>query len=148
MTRQGHWVGCGQEKEEGQLIIPALEIPLMISSQIGGWNITGPWDEDSFMDVLKAVAGTYRATPFFTVYVSADSKSSNSNIIQVPSWEKGRDSWKPCQAKIPLSYDRQAEQPPAPCTRLRFKVGGRLTCMPCSCRWTSLGFFCPLEITT
>eukprot|EP00072_Mus_musculus_P046410 XP_006521756.2 PREDICTED: endothelin-converting enzyme 2 isoform X3 [Mus musculus] len=51
--------------------------------KIGGWNITGPWDEDSFMDVLKAVAGTYRATPFFTVYVSADSKSSNSNIIQV-----------------------------------------------------------------
>ncbi|XP_029400609.1 endothelin-converting enzyme 2 [Mus pahari] len=51
--------------------------------KIGGWNITGPWEEDSFMDVLKAVAGTYRATPFFTVYVSADSKSSNSNIIQV-----------------------------------------------------------------
>lgn len=29
------------------------------------------------------VSGTYRATPFFTVYVGADSKSSNSNIIQV-----------------------------------------------------------------
>ncbi|GAB1300119.1 Endothelin-converting enzyme 2 [Apodemus speciosus] len=52
-------------------------------NKIGGWNITGPWDEDNFMEVLKAVAGTYRATPFFTVYVSADSKSSNSNIIQV-----------------------------------------------------------------
>ncbi|XP_021083785.1 endothelin-converting enzyme 2 isoform X2 [Mesocricetus auratus] len=51
--------------------------------KIGGWNITGPWDEDNFMDVLKAVAGTYRATPFFTVYVSADAKSSNSNVIQV-----------------------------------------------------------------
>ncbi|KAF3827370.1 hypothetical protein GH733_002856 [Mirounga leonina] len=51
--------------------------------KIGGWNITGPWDEDNFMEVLKAVAGTYRATPFFTVYVSADSKSSNSNVIQV-----------------------------------------------------------------
>ncbi|ERE76677.1 endothelin-converting enzyme 2 isoform 1 [Cricetulus griseus] len=50
---------------------------------IGGWNITGPWDEDNFMEVLKTVAGTYRATPFFTVYVSADSKSSNSNVIQV-----------------------------------------------------------------
>ncbi|EGV97789.1 Endothelin-converting enzyme 2 [Cricetulus griseus] len=55
----------------------------MISTQIGGWNITGPWDEDNFMEVLKTVAGTYRATPFFTVYVSADSKSSNSNVIQV-----------------------------------------------------------------
>ncbi|XP_034517668.1 endothelin-converting enzyme 2 isoform X7 [Ailuropoda melanoleuca] len=51
--------------------------------KIGGWNITGPWDQDNFMEVLKAVAGTYRATPFFTVYVSADSKSSNSNVIQV-----------------------------------------------------------------
>ncbi|XP_066097097.1 endothelin-converting enzyme 2 isoform X5 [Saccopteryx bilineata] len=51
--------------------------------KIGGWNVTGSWDQDSFMEVLKAVAGTYRATPFFTVYVSADSKSSNSNVIQV-----------------------------------------------------------------
>ncbi|XP_070365416.1 endothelin-converting enzyme 2 isoform X4 [Equus asinus] len=51
--------------------------------KIGGWNVTGPWDQDNFMEVLKAVAGTYRATPFFTVYVSADSKSSNSNVIQV-----------------------------------------------------------------
>ncbi|OWK06089.1 ECE2, partial [Cervus elaphus hippelaphus] len=51
--------------------------------KIGGWNVTGPWDRDNFMEVLKAVAGTYRATPFFTVYVSADSKSSNSNVIQV-----------------------------------------------------------------
>ncbi|XP_053420283.1 endothelin-converting enzyme 2 isoform X3 [Nycticebus coucang] len=52
-------------------------------NKIGGWNITGPWDQDNFMEVLKAVAGTYRATPFFTVYISADSKSSNSNVIQV-----------------------------------------------------------------
>ncbi|XP_037844429.2 endothelin-converting enzyme 2 isoform X2 [Chlorocebus sabaeus] len=51
--------------------------------KIGGWNITGPWDQDNFMEVLKAVAGTYRATPFFTIYISADSKSSNSNVIQV-----------------------------------------------------------------
>uniref|UniRef100_A0A2K6GRL5 endothelin-converting enzyme 1 n=1 Tax=Propithecus coquereli TaxID=379532 RepID=A0A2K6GRL5_PROCO len=51
--------------------------------KIGGWNITGPWDQDNFMEVLKAVAGTYRATPFFTVYISADSKNSNSNVIQV-----------------------------------------------------------------
>lgn len=67
-----------------------LIIPLMVSTQIGGWNITGPWDQDNFMEVLKAVAGTYRATPFFTVYISADSKSSNSNVIQVMSWERVR----------------------------------------------------------
>lgn len=64
----------------------------MVSTQIGGWNITGPWARDNFMEVLKAVAGTYRATPFFTVYVSADSKSSNSNVIQVLGWGRvGRD---------------------------------------------------------
>ena len=69
----------------------------MGSTQIGGWNVTGPWDQDNFMEVLKAVAGTYRATPFFTVYVSADSKSSNSNIIQVLGWERvGRDLWTIC----------------------------------------------------
>ena len=60
----------------------------MVSTQIGGWNVTGPWDQDNFMEVLKAVAGTYRATPFFTVYISADSKSSNSNVIQVQGWGK------------------------------------------------------------
>lgn len=63
---------------------PCAIVYTVVSTQIGGWNITGPWDQDNFMEVLKAVAGTYRATPFFTVYVSADSKSSNSNVIQVP----------------------------------------------------------------
>lgn len=61
----------------------------MVSTQIGGWNVTGPWDQDNFMEVLKAVAGTYRASPFFTVYISADSKSSNSNVIQVRAGEAG-----------------------------------------------------------
>ena len=69
----------------------------MVSTQIGGWNVTGPWDQDNFMEVLKAVAGTYRATPFFTVYISADSKSSNSNVIQVLGWGRvGRDLWTIC----------------------------------------------------
>ncbi|XP_028916661.1 endothelin-converting enzyme 2 isoform X2 [Ornithorhynchus anatinus] len=51
--------------------------------KIGGWNITGPWGQENFLEVLKMVSGTYRASPFFTVYVSADSKSSNSNVVQV-----------------------------------------------------------------
>lgn len=65
---------------------PCARDATVVSTQISGWNITGPWDQDNFMEVLKAVAGTYRATPFFTVYISADSKSSNSNVIQVPVW--------------------------------------------------------------
>ncbi|KAI6063070.1 Endothelin-converting enzyme 2 isoform X2 [Aix galericulata] len=55
----------------------------LLCGQIGGWNVSGSWNQSGFMEVLKVVSGTYRATPFFTVYVGADSKSSNSNIIQV-----------------------------------------------------------------
>lgn len=45
--------------------------------------MTGPWDKDNFMDVLKVVSGPYRGQPFFSVGVSADPKNSNSNVIQV-----------------------------------------------------------------
>lgn len=45
--------------------------------------MTGPWEKDNFMEVLKVVSGPYRAQPFFSVGVSADPKNSNSNIIQV-----------------------------------------------------------------
>ena len=45
--------------------------------------MTGPWEKDNFMEVLKVVSGPYRANPFFSVAVSADLKNSNSNIIQV-----------------------------------------------------------------
>lgn len=51
--------------------------------QIGGWNISGPWDKDNFMEVLKTVSGPYRAQPFISVGVSVDPKNSNSNVIQV-----------------------------------------------------------------
>ncbi|XP_048879417.1 endothelin-converting enzyme 1 isoform X2 [Brienomyrus brachyistius] len=52
-------------------------------NQTGGWVLTGPWDEENFQEVLRIVSARYRTSPFFTVFVSTDSKSSNSNIIQV-----------------------------------------------------------------
>nr|XP_046246021.1 endothelin-converting enzyme 2b isoform X3 [Scatophagus argus] len=52
-------------------------------TKIGGWNMTGPWEKENFMEVLKVVSGPYRAQPFFSVGVSADPKNSNSNVIQV-----------------------------------------------------------------
>ncbi|MEQ2200102.1 hypothetical protein XENOCAPTIV_022496, partial [Xenoophorus captivus] len=52
-------------------------------TKIGGWNMTGPWDKDNFMEVLKMVSGPYRAQPFFSVGVSTDPKNSNSNVIQL-----------------------------------------------------------------
>uniref|UniRef100_A0A8C2SC81 Endothelin-converting enzyme 1 n=1 Tax=Capra hircus TaxID=9925 RepID=A0A8C2SC81_CAPHI len=51
--------------------------------KLGGWNITGPWDKDNFQDTLQVVTSHYHTSPFFSVYVSADSKNSNSNVIQV-----------------------------------------------------------------
>uniref|UniRef100_A0A673JVN8 Endothelin-converting enzyme 1 n=1 Tax=Sinocyclocheilus rhinocerous TaxID=307959 RepID=A0A673JVN8_9TELE len=50
---------------------------------IGGWGLKGPWEKDNFQEVLRTVSANFRTSPFFTVFVSTDSKSSNSNIIQV-----------------------------------------------------------------
>ncbi|XP_036415962.1 endothelin-converting enzyme 1 isoform X2 [Colossoma macropomum] len=52
-------------------------------SQTGGWALTGSWDKENFQEVLRVVSANYRTSPFFTVFVSTDSKNSNSNIIQV-----------------------------------------------------------------
>ncbi|XP_056591248.1 endothelin-converting enzyme 1 isoform X1 [Triplophysa dalaica] len=52
-------------------------------NQTGGWGLTGPWEKDNFQEVLRTVSAIYRTSPFFTVFVSTDSKHSNSNIIQV-----------------------------------------------------------------
>ncbi len=51
--------------------------------QTGGWGLEGPWEKDNFQEVLRTVSANFRTSPFFTVFVSTDSKSSNSNIIQV-----------------------------------------------------------------
>ncbi|XP_036386960.1 endothelin-converting enzyme 1 isoform X2 [Megalops cyprinoides] len=52
-------------------------------NRTGGWALTGPWDKSNFQEVLRTVSASYRTSPFFTVFVSTDSKSSNSNVIQV-----------------------------------------------------------------
>lgn len=42
------------------------------------------------------VTAHYRTSPFFSVYVSADSKNSNSNVIQVSRPGPGREgAWPP-----------------------------------------------------
>ncbi|KAG7274920.1 hypothetical protein CRUP_036813 [Coryphaenoides rupestris] len=50
-------------------------------SEAGGWALTGPWDKDNFQEVLRWANS--RTSSFFIVFVSTDSKNSNSNIIQV-----------------------------------------------------------------
>ncbi|XP_072852392.2 endothelin-converting enzyme 2 isoform X1 [Pogona vitticeps] len=77
---QRYYLSCLKEQKIEEL----GSQPLMdLIEKIGGWNITGSSNQTNFMEVLKLVSGTYRASPFFTVFVGADSKSSNSNIIQV-----------------------------------------------------------------
>ncbi|XP_063798125.1 endothelin-converting enzyme 1 isoform X2 [Pseudophryne corroboree] len=51
--------------------------------KLGGWSILGHWDKENFQETLQAVTAYYRVSPFFTVFVSADSKNSNSNVIQI-----------------------------------------------------------------
>ncbi|XP_056138989.1 endothelin-converting enzyme 2b isoform X1 [Lampris incognitus] len=77
---QAYYLSCLNEQRIEELGAQPL---INLISKIGGWNLTGPWDKDNFMDVLKVVSGPFRAQPFFTVAVSADLKNSNSNIIQV-----------------------------------------------------------------
>lgn len=78
---------------------------LFVCVQTGGWNITGPWDKDNFMEVLKTVSGPYRAQPFFTIGVSVDPKNSNSNVIQVRfNRERFSRCAVDCQEDIILSF--------------------------------------------
>ncbi|KAM6970673.1 endothelin-converting enzyme 2b [Aplochiton taeniatus] len=77
---QSYYLSCLNEQHIEDLGAQPL-IDLIAKS--GGWNITGPWEKDNFMEVLKVVSGPYRAQPFFTVGVSVDPKNSNSNVIQV-----------------------------------------------------------------
>ncbi|TMS19497.1 Endothelin-converting enzyme 1 [Larimichthys crocea] len=56
---------------------------LAMKHLLGGWALTEPWDKDNFQEVLRMVSASYRTSPFFTVFVSTDSRNSSSNIIQV-----------------------------------------------------------------
>jgi hypothetical protein len=88
-TAPGHRAGRLQSQHL-HTGVPITSSPLStLSPQLGGWNITGPWAKDNFQDTLQVVTAHYRTSPFFSVYVSADSKNSNSNVIQV-SWPRNR----------------------------------------------------------
>ncbi|XP_072318061.1 endothelin-converting enzyme 2b [Eucyclogobius newberryi] len=77
---QAYYLSCLNSAKIDELGATPLT---QLISKVGGWNITGPWEKDNFMEVLKVVSGPLRAQPFFSVSVSTDPKSSNSNVIQV-----------------------------------------------------------------
>ncbi|XP_068601189.1 endothelin-converting enzyme 2b [Brachionichthys hirsutus] len=77
---QSYYLSCLNTQRIEELAAQPL---VDLIAKIGGWSLTGPWEKENFMEVLKVVSGPYRAQPFFSVGVSADPKNSNSNIIQV-----------------------------------------------------------------
>ncbi|KAM5132245.1 endothelin-converting enzyme 1 [Mantella aurantiaca] len=77
---QKYYLACMNESKIVELGAKPLQD---LIEKLGGWNITGPWDKDNFQETLQSVTAYYRVSPFFSVFVSADSKNSNSNIIQI-----------------------------------------------------------------
>ncbi|KAJ8360466.1 hypothetical protein SKAU_G00169910 [Synaphobranchus kaupii] len=77
---QWYYQACMNESKIQDLGAQPLQ---ELINQTGGWALTEPWDKSNFHEVLRVVSANYRTSPFFTVFVSTDSKNSNSNIIQV-----------------------------------------------------------------
>uniref|UniRef100_W5M719 Endothelin-converting enzyme 1 n=2 Tax=Lepisosteus oculatus TaxID=7918 RepID=W5M719_LEPOC len=77
---QRYYQACMNEEKIEKLGAQPLQ---ELINQTGGWAVTDNWDKDHFQEVLETVSARYRTSPFFSVYVSTDSKNSNSNIIQV-----------------------------------------------------------------
>ncbi|XP_041837201.1 endothelin-converting enzyme 1 [Melanotaenia boesemani] len=77
---QRYYQACMNESKIEELGAKPLQ---QLISQIGGWALTEPWDKDNFQEVLRTVSASLHTSPFFTVFVSTDSKNSNSNVIQV-----------------------------------------------------------------
>ncbi|XP_016337773.1 endothelin-converting enzyme 1-like [Sinocyclocheilus anshuiensis] len=77
---QWYYQACMNESKIEELGAKPLQD---LINRTGGWGLKDPWDKDNFQEVLRIVSASFRTSPFFTVFVSTDSKSSNSNIIQV-----------------------------------------------------------------
>lgn len=83
---QRYYEACMNETKIEELGAKPLQ---QLIDQIGGWGLTEPWNKDNFQKVLRTVSANLRTTPFFTVYVSTDSKNSSTNIIQVDQTSLG-----------------------------------------------------------
>lgn len=77
---QWYYQACMNESKIEELGAKPLQD---LINQTGGWGLKDPWEKDNFQEVLRTVSANFRTSPFFTVFVSTDSKNSNSNIIQV-----------------------------------------------------------------
>uniref|UniRef100_A0A1A7W7T2 Endothelin-converting enzyme 1 n=1 Tax=Iconisemion striatum TaxID=60296 RepID=A0A1A7W7T2_9TELE len=77
---QRYYQACMNESKIEALGAKPLQ---QLIQQIGGWALTEQWNKKNFQEVLRKVSASLRTSPFFTVFVSTDSKNSNSNVIQV-----------------------------------------------------------------
>ncbi|CAL9684555.1 unnamed protein product [Knipowitschia caucasica] len=77
---QAYYLSCLNSAKIDELGATPL---IQLINKLGGWNISGPWEKENFMEVLKMVSGPLRAQPFFSVSVSTDPKNANCNVIQV-----------------------------------------------------------------
>ncbi|XP_069466455.1 endothelin-converting enzyme 1 isoform X3 [Ambystoma mexicanum] len=77
---QTYYLACMNETKIQEMGAQPL---IDLLQKLGGWNITGPWEKDNFQETLRLVTANSRTSPFFSAYVSADSKNSNSNVIQI-----------------------------------------------------------------
>ncbi|XP_042310364.1 kell blood group glycoprotein [Sceloporus undulatus] len=52
-------------------------------NEVGGWNITGSWNETDFNQTLQLLMGKYNTFPFFKAYVGPSASEPTMNIIQI-----------------------------------------------------------------
>ncbi|XP_037108424.1 endothelin-converting enzyme 1-like [Syngnathus acus] len=79
---QRYYQACMNETKIKKLGAKPLQ---RLITQLGGWDLTGPWDKDNFQKVLRTVSARQLAFPFFTLLVYPDFKSSRNNIFVAQS---------------------------------------------------------------
>ncbi|XP_042336186.1 endothelin-converting enzyme 1 isoform X2 [Sceloporus undulatus] len=77
---QRYYQSCMNETKIEQLKAKPLKDRIQ---KLGGWNISGPWEGSDFNKTLLEAMAHHHVSPFFALYVNADSKNSSCNIIQI-----------------------------------------------------------------
>ncbi|XP_071839766.1 endothelin-converting enzyme 1-like isoform X1 [Apostichopus japonicus] len=79
---QAYYTSC---LDEDKVIEELGGTPLLNGiEELGGWNVTGTARSDVTMQsIIEKLGYYYVEQPFFTLFVDADDKSSNKNIIQI-----------------------------------------------------------------
>nr|XP_033781039.1 kell blood group glycoprotein-like isoform X2 [Geotrypetes seraphini] len=52
-------------------------------NQLGGWILTGPWNQSNFNKTLHVLMGEYKTFPFFKAYMDFSPWNSTTRIIQI-----------------------------------------------------------------